>query len=190
MTRTALLDTGSQVSIKALQMLVNALQKGYDLNADVEEIDLDRCKAVYDASGNLMSFNGAVRLTIQVSKGTRHRISLFVMTGDDDVIVLGMNALRTLGWNLPPFEQSSRGRTEVSSGRRYQHKEANAKGAAERQQKSKASKTVTVTQRLCLKPGETKDVSQRCDDMKQDGVPRSSGEIFQDTEGQGAQHQI
>ncbi|VDO61647.1 unnamed protein product [Heligmosomoides polygyrus] len=42
MTRTTLLDTGSQVSIIPLQMLVGALQNGYDLNADVEEIDLDR----------------------------------------------------------------------------------------------------------------------------------------------------
>ncbi|VDP13347.1 unnamed protein product [Heligmosomoides polygyrus] len=59
-----------------------------------------------------------------------------------------------------------------------QYKEAKAKEAALRQQRSKGSKTVTVAERLCLKPGETKDVSPRCDDMKQDGVLRSSGEIF------------
>ncbi|VDP07436.1 unnamed protein product [Heligmosomoides polygyrus] len=56
MTRTALLDIGSQVSIIPLQIVVDALQNGYNLNADVEVIDLDRSKAVYDASGNPMSF--------------------------------------------------------------------------------------------------------------------------------------
>ncbi|VDP60760.1 unnamed protein product [Heligmosomoides polygyrus] len=189
MTRTALLDIGSQVSVIPLQMLVDALQNGYDLNADVEEIDFDRSKAVYDASGNPMSFKGAARLTIQVSKDTRHRIGLFVMVGGDDVIVLGTSALKKLGWSLPPNVQSWRGRVEVSSGRRYQHKEEKAKEAAVRQQRLKASKTVTVAQRLCLKPVETKGVSPRCDEMRQGGVLRSSGEILSDTEGQGAQHQ-
>lgn len=61
MTRTALLDADSQVSIIPLQMLVDAMQNGYDLNADVEEIDLDRSKAVYDAPEN-------PRLTVQVDK--------------------------------------------------------------------------------------------------------------------------
>ncbi|VDO39527.1 unnamed protein product, partial [Heligmosomoides polygyrus] len=190
MTRTALLDTGSQVSIIPLQMLVDALQNGYDLNADVEEIDLDRSKAVYDASGNPMSFKGAVKLTVQVDKGPRHRIGLFVMAGGDDVIVLGTNALKKLGWSLAPSAQSSRGRTEASSGRRGQHKEAKAKEAAVRQRRANASEVVTVARKICLKPEETKDVSLCCDDMKQDRVLRSSGEILPDTEGQCAKHQI
>ncbi|VDP51673.1 unnamed protein product [Heligmosomoides polygyrus] len=99
------------VSIIPLQVLVDALQNGFDLNADVEEIYLDKSKQVYDAPGNPMSLKGAVRLT-----------------------------------------------------------------------------TVTVAERLCLKSGETKDVSLCCDKMKQDGVLRSSGEILPDTEGQRAQH--
>ncbi|VDP10916.1 unnamed protein product [Heligmosomoides polygyrus] len=190
MTRTALMDTGSQVSIIPLQMLVDALQNGYDLNADVEEIDLDWNKAVYDASGNPMSFNGAIKLTIQVSKGPRHRIGLYVTAGGDDVIVLGTNALKKLGLSLTPNAQPSRGRTEASSGRRGQHREAKAKEAAVQQRKANASEVVRVARRICLKPEETKDVSLCCDDMKQDGVLLSSGEILPDTEGQGAQHHI
>ncbi|VDO89643.1 unnamed protein product [Heligmosomoides polygyrus] len=132
-------------------MLVDALQNGYDLNADVEEIDLDRSKQVCDASGNPMSFKGAVRLTVQVGKGARHRIGLFVMAGGGDMIVLGTSALKKLGWSLPPNAQPSRGRTEVFGGRRRQHKEAKAKEAAVQQFKSKAPKTHTVAERLCLK---------------------------------------
>ncbi|VDP07265.1 unnamed protein product [Heligmosomoides polygyrus] len=44
---------------------------GYDSNADVEEIDLDRSKQVYDASGNPMSFKGAVKLTMQKPEAKR-----------------------------------------------------------------------------------------------------------------------
>ncbi|VDP28723.1 unnamed protein product [Heligmosomoides polygyrus] len=119
MTRTALLDA-SQVSIIPLQMLVDALQNRYDLNADVEEIDLDWSNWVYDASGNPMSFKGADKLTVQVGKSPWHRIGLFVMAGGDVVIVPGTNALETLGWSLPQNAQSSRGRTEMCRGRRYQ----------------------------------------------------------------------
>ncbi|VDO37183.1 unnamed protein product [Heligmosomoides polygyrus] len=120
-----------------------------------------------------MSLKGAVRLTIQASKGTRymrHKIGLFGMAGGEDVIVLGTNALK--------------------NGRRHQHKEGKAKKAAVRQQRSNAFKTVTVAQRLCLKPGETRDVSPRYDNMRQDGVLRSSSDILPETEGQGAQRQI
>ncbi|VDP43494.1 unnamed protein product [Heligmosomoides polygyrus] len=131
-----------------------------------------------------MSFKGAVKLAVQVDKGPRHRIGLFVMAGGDDVIVLGTNALKKLGWSLAPNAQSLRGRVEVTSGRKRQHRGAKAEEAAVRQHRSKASKIVTVAERLCLKPG-----SLCCDDMKQDGVLRSSGEILPDTEGQRAQHQ-
>ncbi|VDP34292.1 unnamed protein product [Heligmosomoides polygyrus] len=190
MTRTALLDTGSQVSIIPLQMLVDALQNGYDLNADVEEIDLDRSKAVYDASGNPMSFKGAVKLAVQVDKGPRHRIGLFVMAGGDDVVVLGTNALKKLGWSLAPNAQSSRSRAEVSRGRRHQRKEAKPMKAAVQQRRTNASKVFTEGRRLYLKPAETKVVPVRCDEMKQDVALQSSGEILPDTEGQGAQHQV
>ncbi|VDO66878.1 unnamed protein product [Heligmosomoides polygyrus] len=180
MTRTALLDIGSQVSIIPLQMFVAAQLNGYDLDADVEEIELDRSKRIYDASGNATSFKGAVRLLNMRSK---QRISLFVMAGGDDVIVLGTNALKKLGWSLPPNVQSSRGRVEVFSGRRRRRKEAKAKEAAVQQRRSKASKTVTLAEQLCLKPEETKYASLCCEDMKQDGVLRSSGEILPNTEG-------
>lgn len=42
-----------------------------------------------------MSFKGAVRLKMQVSKGTWYRVGLFVMAGGDDVILLGTNAKKS-----------------------------------------------------------------------------------------------
>ncbi|VDP10208.1 unnamed protein product [Heligmosomoides polygyrus] len=113
MTRTALLDTDLQESTIPLQMIEDALQNGYDLNSNVEEIDFDRRK--------------------QVSKDSGHRIGLFVTAGCDDVIVLGTNALKKLDWSLTPNAQSSEGRAEVSRGRRHQRREAKAKKAAVQQ---------------------------------------------------------
>ncbi|VDO61646.1 unnamed protein product [Heligmosomoides polygyrus] len=136
-----------------------------------------------------MSFKGGAKLTVQVDKGPRHRIGLFVMAGDDDMIVLGTSALKKLGWSLAPNAQSSRGRAEVSRGRRHQRQQAEVKEAAVQQRRTKASEVVTVARRICLKPGETKVVSPHRDEMKQGEVVRSSGEILPDTKGQGAQHQ-
>ncbi|KAK6054604.1 zinc knuckle [Cooperia oncophora] len=93
-SRKALLDTGSQISIIPLQVLQAALESGFDLDADVEEIPLDQQKQVFDASGNRMSFKGAIRLTLQMSDGKK-LIRAFVMA-----LVLGTNALRPLGYNL------------------------------------------------------------------------------------------
>lgn len=77
-----------------LQVSIIPLQNGYDLNADVEEIDLDRSEWVYDAPGNPMTCICAVRLTVQVASGRGIGSGLLVMTGSDDVIVLGTNALK------------------------------------------------------------------------------------------------
>ncbi|KAK6036711.1 zinc knuckle [Cooperia oncophora] len=99
-SRKALLDTGSQISIIPLQVLQAALESGFDLDADVEEIPLDQQKQVFDASGNRMSFKGAIRLTLQMSDGKKQRIAAFVMAGGDGMLVLGTNALRPLGYDL------------------------------------------------------------------------------------------
>ncbi|EYC04932.1 hypothetical protein Y032_0085g1872 [Ancylostoma ceylanicum] len=97
LTRKALLDTGSQISIIPLGMFQASLASGFDLDADVEEIPINQRAPVYDASGNKMSFKGAVRLTLQLGNGAKRRIAVFVMAGGDGKVVLGTNALAKLG---------------------------------------------------------------------------------------------
>ncbi|EYC37386.1 hypothetical protein Y032_0796g2397 [Ancylostoma ceylanicum] len=97
LTRKALLDTGSQISIIPLDMFQARLASGFGLDADVEEIPINQRNQVYDASGNKMSFEGAVRLTLQLGNGVKRRIALFVMAGGDGMVVLGTNALAKLG---------------------------------------------------------------------------------------------
>ncbi|KAK6057123.1 zinc knuckle [Cooperia oncophora] len=48
----------------------------FDLDADVEEIPLDQQKQVFDASGNRMSFKGAIRLTLQMSDGQSRSVPI------------------------------------------------------------------------------------------------------------------
>ncbi|VDO40589.1 unnamed protein product [Heligmosomoides polygyrus] len=60
----ALVDTGSQVSILPLDLLVAASNSEFDIDADVEEVKVDKNTSIYDASGRMMSFKGAVRLSL------------------------------------------------------------------------------------------------------------------------------
>ncbi|KAL6743334.1 hypothetical protein Aduo_016381 [Ancylostoma duodenale] len=97
LTRKALLDTGSQISVIPLGMFQASLANGFDLDKDVEEIPINHRAPIFDASGNKMSFKGAVRLTLQLGNGVKRRIALFVMAGGDGMLVLGTNALAKLG---------------------------------------------------------------------------------------------
>ncbi|EYC36600.1 hypothetical protein Y032_0877g2819 [Ancylostoma ceylanicum] len=94
LSRKALLDNGSQISIIPLKMFQASLASGVNLDEDVEEIPIDQQVPVYDASGNKMRFKGAGRLTLQLESGTEQRITLFVMAGGDAMLVLGTDALK------------------------------------------------------------------------------------------------
>ncbi|VDL70575.1 unnamed protein product [Nippostrongylus brasiliensis] len=189
MTRTALLDTGSQVSIIPLQVFVAARESGFDLDSDVEEIEVDESKRVYDASGNPMAFKGAVKLTLQASNGLKRRIGFFVRPGDDAMIVLGTNALSQLGWVLSPDLCPSKKRSKTLFRDRHTVKPAPANKIAVRQRKSQTSNVATVAGRVYLNPAETKDVSVCCVNTKRDNVLASSNVLLPNTACQEAQHQ-
>ncbi|VDP13304.1 unnamed protein product [Heligmosomoides polygyrus] len=83
-----------------LEVLNTAYKAGFDLNADVEEIPLTEAPAGYDASGQKMTFNGAVRLTLQVDSRAKFRVVLFVKAGEDGTLPLGANAFHASGLSL------------------------------------------------------------------------------------------
>uniref|UniRef100_A0A183GV98 RNA-directed DNA polymerase n=1 Tax=Heligmosomoides polygyrus TaxID=6339 RepID=A0A183GV98_HELPZ len=101
----ALVDTESQVSILPLDTLTTASKSGFDLDADVEEVELDSRTHIYDASGNRMSFKGAVRLTLSPKDGPEERVVFLVKKGTDDTIVLGTNILDKIGVQASPTAQ-------------------------------------------------------------------------------------
>ncbi|VDP08899.1 unnamed protein product [Heligmosomoides polygyrus] len=101
----ALVDTGSQVRILPLNTLTTASKSGFDLDADVEEVELDSRTHIYDASGHRMSFKGAVRLTLTQKDGPEERVVFLVKKGADDTIVLGTNILDKIGVQASPTAQ-------------------------------------------------------------------------------------
>lgn len=66
----------------------------------MEEIPLTGKTAVYDASGQKMTFKGAVRLTLQVGGRVKCRVALFIEAGEDGTLLLGANAFHALGLSL------------------------------------------------------------------------------------------
>ncbi|KAL6743019.1 hypothetical protein Aduo_016106 [Ancylostoma duodenale] len=98
--RRALLDSGSQVSILPLELLLTAQSSGFDLDADVEEIPQLEHPPIYDASGNRMNFKGAVRLSMRLKNGPRKRVAFLMIKGSEERLVLGTNILGMLGYNL------------------------------------------------------------------------------------------
>ncbi|KAL6728911.1 hypothetical protein Aduo_000017 [Ancylostoma duodenale] len=91
--RRALLDSGSQVSILPLELLLTAQSSGFDLDADVEEIPQLEHPPIYDASGNRMNFKGAVRLSMRLKNGPRKKVAFLVIKGSEERLVLGTNIL-------------------------------------------------------------------------------------------------
>ncbi|EYC35713.1 hypothetical protein Y032_0994g3335 [Ancylostoma ceylanicum] len=144
------------------------MESGFDLDADVEEIPISEKVPVYDASGNKMSSKGAVRLTLQLEKGVKQRIALFVMAGGDGMLVLGTNALAKLSIELhsightPAMEISDRSDTEIV-------KESNAavKSSRRRGKRMQQAVVATVAKRVYMRPGETKMLP-----IYREGIPK------------------
>ncbi|VDO88377.1 unnamed protein product [Heligmosomoides polygyrus] len=89
-----------RVSIIPLETLDTAYKAGFDLNAEVEEIPLREKAAVYDVSGQKMTFKGAVRLTLRVSGRAKCTVALFVKVGGGGTLLPGANAFHSLGLSL------------------------------------------------------------------------------------------
>ncbi|VDP01859.1 unnamed protein product [Heligmosomoides polygyrus] len=92
----------SQVSIFPLDTVITPSKSGFDLDADVEEIELDRRTHIYDASRHRMLFKGAVRLTLTPKDGPEERVVFLVKKDADDTIVLGTNILDKFGIQASP----------------------------------------------------------------------------------------
>nr|CDJ94320.1 Zinc finger domain containing protein [Haemonchus contortus] len=65
---TALLDTGSQISIVPLKVLRAGQLSGFNVNQDIEKFPLENQSPIYDASGNKMQFEGAVKLPLELEE--------------------------------------------------------------------------------------------------------------------------
>ncbi|EYC28494.1 hypothetical protein Y032_0007g3255 [Ancylostoma ceylanicum] len=160
-TEEALLDSGSQVSILPLELLLAAAKSGYDLDDDVEEVKLNKNTRVYDASGNLMVFKGAVKLTLELEGGPRRRVIFFVKKGGDGTIVLGTNILSAMGFQTSAFPRKLVPLRSVST-----QTETVVKKTKKGKTTSKADNQdikALIAARVYIKPGETKNIAVKTD---------------------------
>uniref|UniRef100_A0A183GFI1 CCHC-type domain-containing protein n=1 Tax=Heligmosomoides polygyrus TaxID=6339 RepID=A0A183GFI1_HELPZ len=97
---TALLDTGSKISIMPVNFLQRALDDGFDI--DHLERPLDHAQKVYDASGNRMQFIAAVEVRVVESGDKDGKVNAFMHVAENaaDTIILGNNVLSSLGYKL------------------------------------------------------------------------------------------
>ncbi|VDL69830.1 unnamed protein product [Nippostrongylus brasiliensis] len=95
---TALLDTGSEISIVPLAVLKRARLEGVDLDQYVQRIP--RVDAVIrNASGTVMHFLDTVRLQVKLH-GKTVTVPFYIGDRLDEVVILGTNALELLGLKL------------------------------------------------------------------------------------------
>ncbi|EYC41411.1 hypothetical protein Y032_0569g65 [Ancylostoma ceylanicum] len=95
---SAILDTGSMISIIPVGILAQAKRKGFDVDS-LKVIDDEEMEFVYDASGNRMDFLGAVKIPVALEGGKSSVVAFHIVDRRDEV-VLGTNSLTDLGVEL------------------------------------------------------------------------------------------
>ncbi|EYB85586.1 hypothetical protein Y032_0295g1651 [Ancylostoma ceylanicum] len=100
--RSALLDTGSEVSILPARVLKQAIRDGINIDEVVEELPLDTATRVVDVLGNAMKFLTAVRVDIKEhgANSSPVKATMHVSLGEEGTLVLGTNVLPVLGYHL------------------------------------------------------------------------------------------
>nr|CDJ93235.1 unnamed protein product [Haemonchus contortus] len=176
---------GSQTTQKngRCNVLQEAKDAGFDLDSDVEEIPLNQHKPVYDASGNRMSFEGAVRLTLQTFDGQKHRIALFVMSGGDNTMVLGTNVLQQLGYGLireTPRQSAVQPQNAETSDFTPLRKLLRKSQQCNQTEEAPTTHSVNVVRRVYIKSGETKSVPVWCENFTQGGIFWATDHLFPD----------
>ncbi|RCN26626.1 zinc knuckle, partial [Ancylostoma caninum] len=150
---SALLDTGSEVSILPARILKQAMRDGINIDEEVQELPLDTTTRVVDASGNAMKFLTVVRVDIKEdgAKSSLAKVSMHVSQGEVGTLVLGTNALPALGYRLV--------RKQGQRARRIKRDEKAAVRILAEDAEEKAIRcNAVVAERTYVAPGEMKPV--------------------------------
>ncbi|KAK6056970.1 zinc knuckle [Cooperia oncophora] len=143
--RKALLDTGSEVSILPSRVLKEAMSDGIDIDAVVKEIPVPKSLKITDASGRVMNFLTAVDIDVADKSDNKHSlVRMLVSRSEEDLIILGTNAISRMGYEVRKISCEKEDRT------------------MERQQGSEECPAAVVARRVFIAPGETKDVDLTC----------------------------
>ncbi|XGW13739.1 hypothetical protein V3C99_000224 [Haemonchus contortus] len=158
---SALLDTGSEISILPQKVLQRIEEEGHRL----QECPIDLRKRILDASGNRMKFLKVVEVPLKEGTGTEITLQMHVSVQKGHMLVLGTNALQAMNYTLVrrPSEDCRKG--EVAE-------EALGKPSQEAQSASKA----TVCKRVYVAPGEFKWVAIKGKTQAGERMLKSSSE--------------
>ncbi|XGW16192.1 hypothetical protein V3C99_001553 [Haemonchus contortus] len=158
---SALLDTGSEISILPQKVLQRIEEEGHRL----QECPMDLRKRILDASGNRMKFLKVVEVPLKEGTGTEITLQMHVSVQKGHMLVLGTNALQAMNYTLVrrPSEDCRKG--EVAE-------EALGKPSQEAQSASKA----TVCKRVYVAPGEFKWVAIKGKKQAGERILKSSSE--------------
>ncbi|KAK6041588.1 zinc knuckle [Cooperia oncophora] len=149
-TSSALIDTGSMISIIPVDVLAKAQQDGYDVDA-LEVIEECRLSPVFDASDNRMRFLGAVIIEAELQGGNRCKVAFHITKRKEAEIILGTNALEDLGVEIS-IGKKDVGRGEVDN--------------------SEREGRIAVVKRIYIPPHETALVEVRCEGNTKEVVDR------------------
>ncbi|KAK6021093.1 zinc knuckle, partial [Ostertagia ostertagi] len=93
---SALIDTGSMVSIVPVGLLARAQKNGFDVDS-LTVIDQKTLDPVYDASNNRMQFLGGVVIGVKIEGGAEYEVAFYISNDKGQEVLLGTNALKSLG---------------------------------------------------------------------------------------------
>ncbi|RCN34048.1 zinc knuckle [Ancylostoma caninum] len=134
----AILDTGSIISILPVGVLARARDAGFDVNS-LEVLPESSMVPVYDASGNRMTFLGAVKVYVGLEDGKKSEVAFHILDVKDDDILLSTNSLKELGVQLTLVPDEIKHSEEVKD------------------------KRVVVAKRIYVPPHESVLVEARCE---------------------------
>ncbi|KHJ99572.1 zinc knuckle [Oesophagostomum dentatum] len=98
---SALMDTGSMISIVPVGVLVRAKKRGFDIDS-LEVLPEKEMEPICDASGRRMKFLGAVKTAVALEQGKKNEVAFYILDSNSNKIVLGTNSLEDLGvtWKI------------------------------------------------------------------------------------------
>ncbi|KHJ98572.1 zinc knuckle [Oesophagostomum dentatum] len=157
----ALLDTRSEISIMPESVMYQIRRDGHMF----KETDVDHNKRIVDASGNRMRFSTIVDVPIRVKNKGEVMVRMHVVKQRGQVLVLGTNALSSLGYSL-----SCRGENHTTidcfdNGETTKKEEVDApnkhyeQAVASRTANQAETEEAKVCKRVYIAPGETKWIS-------------------------------
>ncbi|RCN50733.1 zinc knuckle [Ancylostoma caninum] len=95
----AMIDTGSQLTIMPLSVLLKAKESGVDMDDMCQQLPKEDLN-VLDASGDKMDFLGCMETEIELIGGLKAKIQMHVKKLKDSILLLGTNALKSLGVDI------------------------------------------------------------------------------------------